>query len=263
MLNELNRLRVDELASIGFLQGMKVETESEGLPWSEISRLRVLATSQNLPFSVKIGGVEAITDMTLASNLQVDEVIAPMVESPFAALKFIEASEKHCVDVARRRVLIETDLGIKSIQEILDVSEGNIDGVNFGRSDLAASLSLESKSKIEANSHEVTERLVQGLIGAKAAGLQTTMGGSISSRSLHYIGSNFSVLPDRLETRRFVFSTQLALENPNLVEALLSLELDMMSNFVARNNTTALRSSVYVGELESRLNQTQHKGSFI
>lgn len=263
MLNELNRRRVDELASSGFLQGMKVETESEGLPWSEISRLRVLASSQNLPFSLKIGGVEAITDMTIASNLQVDEVIAPMVESPFAALKFTEASEKHCLDVARRRVLIETELGIKSIQGILDITKGHIDGFNFGRSDLAASLSLGAKSKIGANSKEVTERIVAGLSEVKAAGLQTTMGGSISLSSVHYIGANFSVFPDRLETRRFVFSTQLALESPNLVEELLSLELDMMSNFVARNNSTALRSSVYVGELESRLNQTQRKGSFI
>lgn len=241
------------LIASGFLLGMKVETESEGLPWQEISRLRVLSSRLELPFLIKIGGVEAITDMSLAANLDVDEIIAPMVETEFAASKFLEAVDENARNVAGRRLLIESATGIRNLSEIRNTTLGLISGLNFGRSDYSSSLAFEIGGYKKPDSFEVSKVISKAVLESKDFGLQTTMGGKITPESVTFISESFESLPDRLETRRFIFDTKMAIADRSLVFSLLKVELAMMSAFVAKNNSSALKTSVYVGELQSRL----------
>lgn len=253
MLSERISNQMQDLIDVGFLLGMKVETESEGLPWQEISRLRVIAGIYKVPFFVKIGGVEAISDMAYAANLGVDELIAPMVETQFAALKFLESSLSTAPSVSGRRLLVESVTGVRNLEQILDLAQGRISGVNFGRSDYATSLQLENHVAYDTESTEVSVAISNAIFSARQSGFETTMGGKITHRSVALIGETFEHLPEKLETRRFVFDTQRAISDVLLVQRLLELELALMSAFVATNNSAALKTSLYVGELESRL----------
>jgi len=255
--------RLMQLVDSDFILGMKVETESEGLPWQEISRLRVISSKFSIPFLVKIGGVEAITDMHASVTLGVDELIAPMVESKFAASKFLDASSSHASGVDGKRLLIESAQGIANLTEILEFSHSKISGVNFGRSDYSASLELDTGEPVRPDSEIVSRNISSAIQEVRSLGLEVTMGGKITPDSIPLIRDSFSHLPDRLETRRFVFSAEMAFLDESLVRKLLELELEMLSAFVAQNNSSALRTSVYVGELRARLNPKKQEAPII
>ena len=202
---------------------------------------------------MKIGGVEAITDMHAAMTLVVDELIASMVESSFAASKFLDASSSHASGVGGKRLLIESAQGMANLTEILEFSHSKISGVNFGRSDYSSSLELDTGEQVRPDSEIVSRNISSAIQEVRSLGLEVTMGGKITPDSIPLIRDSFSHLPDRLETRRFVFSAEMAFHDESLVRKLLELELEMLSAFVAQNNSSALRTSVYVGELRARL----------
>ena len=76
------------------LHAVKAEFEAEGASFRDLIRLRRLTAQQNIPLYLKIGGVEALRDITDALDLGVDGLIAPMVESPFGVVKFLGAVER-------------------------------------------------------------------------------------------------------------------------------------------------------------------------
>ena len=70
---------------------IKAEYENEGSRQTELMRLKDIAEKLDLPIILKIGGVEAVTDMYNALALGVKGIIAPMAETGFAASKFLNA----------------------------------------------------------------------------------------------------------------------------------------------------------------------------
>ena len=79
-----------ELKTLGIV-GVKQSTEDEGALHQDISLIRDITRSCDLKLSVKIGGCEAITDISFCDSINVDGVVAPMVESEFALQKFTES----------------------------------------------------------------------------------------------------------------------------------------------------------------------------
>ena len=71
------------------LIGIKAEFEAEGSTHSDIFLLRSITNKVKTKLFVKVGGVEAINDIKFLININVDGIIAPMVESRFAASKFL------------------------------------------------------------------------------------------------------------------------------------------------------------------------------
>ena len=63
---------------------IKAEYENEGSRQTELMRLKDLTEKLDLPIIIKIGGVEAITDIYMALSLGVKGIIAPMAETAFA-----------------------------------------------------------------------------------------------------------------------------------------------------------------------------------
>lgn len=67
------------------LVGVKGEFEAEGARLEELLRLKEISSAAGLEMIVKIGGCEAITDMRQARSAGATQIIAPMIESAFAA----------------------------------------------------------------------------------------------------------------------------------------------------------------------------------
>lgn len=242
---------LSDLIFEGLISGMKVETESEGLAWDEIVSLRILAQAHGLPFLVKIGGAEAITDMKASAQIFVDELIAPMIETKFAAEKFLSAAKDHAPS-QKKRLLIESITGIRNIKQICELARG-VSGVNFGRSDFVQSLNLETSSSFTVDSREVLHYLNEGIELAKSFGFETTMGGQISGRTVRNLVEMKVSLPDRLETRRFILPTKALVSDPSLIDKILNIELRLMKYQVKNANKRALHSTKYLGELVSRI----------
>lgn len=179
---------------------LKAETESEGASWDYLRSLRSLSVQQQLPMYLKVGGVEAKTDMRLAEELQIDGVIAPMVESPFGVEKFASASRDYMF--SWRGLTLETKTAYSQIDSILRAAaELGINGVTIGRGDLAASLGLRSQE----DSSQIMDITLDICKRAKELGLFVTMGGKLNPGSITAARKHLVPL-DAVETRRYVIS---------------------------------------------------------
>ncbi len=141
------------------LTGVKGEFEAEGARLEELMRLKEISSAAGVSLTVKIGGCEAITDMRLARSLGADELVAPMIESPFAIKKYLNAAalvypEKELGDV-RLLINVETIDGVRNFENMCRMKEiEKLSGLDIGRVDMAASMGLLPEG---CNSHKVFE----------------------------------------------------------------------------------------------------------
>src|SRR3989337_1856962 len=74
---------------------VKAEFEAEASRIEEVMRLKDIAEKADLGIVLKIGGPEAITDMFEAQHIGVTGLVAPMIETPYAMKKYLEAIDYH------------------------------------------------------------------------------------------------------------------------------------------------------------------------
>jgi hypothetical protein len=242
------------LSRKGKIFGVKAETESEGLDWNAITYLRILSEKVQLPFSLKIGGVEAVTDLVSATFLDVDSVVAPMVESSFSVQKFKKAVQKSGIEGIEKKILIETVGGLHSLPSILTDHRGWLDGVNFGRTDLLGSLNSATKGNQSIDTRDFVNLLGIGIQTAKSHSLPVTLGGQVTTESLQgllEVEPDFQ--PDFVETRRFILPFKEIASDNSLLEEVLSIERILIRRLL---NFSALKVEAlvsYSNELSKRL----------
>lgn len=203
MIEVLKRLKND----YGVIE-IKAEYENEGSRQDELMRLKDIADKVNLPIIMKIGGVEAITDIYNALTLGVSGIIAPMAESKFAVSKFTNAIETFVSEDNRNDIEfafnLETITAYENIDDILSLDNLNmLDGVTVGRVDFTASM---GRDRSFADSDEMLEYCTNIFQKSRDKGLKCGLGGAISSNSSEFIKSLVSQnLIDKYETRKIVY----------------------------------------------------------
>lgn len=121
---ELNMLSIVRKLKDEGLVAIKCELEAEGMLRNELTRMAELAWRSNLDLYVKIGGCEAVSDLFLCREYNVDGVVAPMIESDFAVEKFktaIETVYPICSERPSCFINIETEVGLSNAEEMLSV----------------------------------------------------------------------------------------------------------------------------------------------
>lgn len=185
--------------SILFLKG---SFEDEGLRDFEVKILSAMAAEKRIPLAFKIGGCEAKTDIETSLNYGAHCVVAPMVESAFAAKKFVSATEPWMRILRERNINIETITAVENVESILEENHQFLNGIVVGRTDLALSMGLE-KSMVD--SEIVMEQVEKALTVAKKYNLTTTMGGSVNTNSAAWVSEMHQKgLLNRFETRKVI-----------------------------------------------------------
>ena len=217
MLDILKMLRLE----YGALS-VKAEFEAEGTRTDELLRLADLARRADLKIGLKIGGCEAVRDLIESKQFGVEYIIAPMVETPYALKKFIEAKNKVYTKENQEHTdflfNLETITTFNSLGELIDVakSQSGVQGIVFGRVDFTCSYGL-NRSAIDTDS--ITQYIVSTAKACKSNNLELVVGGAVSIESLPELRKVKDVHLTRFETRKIIFDAE-ALDNPRIERAL-------------------------------------------
>jgi hypothetical protein len=203
MIDSLKRLKND----YGVFQ-IKAEFENEGSRQVELMRLKDVADYVGLPIILKIGGVEAVTDVYEALSLGAKGIIAPMAETAFAVSKFLDAIDTFIAEDNRKdiefAINIETITAFNNYNEILQLDKIKLlNSITIGRVDFTGSL---KKDRSFANSKEMLDYCLSIFQKTKNIDLHTALGGAITLESTSFIQTLISMsLLDKYETRKLVY----------------------------------------------------------
>jgi len=235
-MNRLELKMVDslkELMGVYGAIGIKAEFEAEGTRVEELLRLKEICMKAKAKLILKIGGCESVRDMLEAKVVGVDVLVAPMVETPYALRKYLQAVNKVFTseDLSDIEVLtnVETGYAVNNLSGMLNIPEiKTLKGIVVERYDLMSSMGITDEE--ELNGKKITSILEQVCAKAVAGGLTVTVGGGVSDSSVP-VFRGLSGLT-RHETRKVCFDTKKALSDEperGILKA-LSFELLWLKN---------------------------------
>lgn len=189
---------------------VKAEFEAEGTRSDELLRLVELVYRADLELALKIGGCEAVSDLHAGRLYGADYIIAPMVETPYALTKFIEAKTKiYGADPQGTRFLfnLETQTTLENLPAMLPLAKTELDGIVFGRVDFTLSRGLARNA---INETQITEAVLKAALACAKVGLELVVGGSVAVEAGPVLREIRGVRLDRFETRKIVFDGSVA-----------------------------------------------------
>lgn len=196
--------------------GVKMEFEAEGTRIEEAMRLKEVSLAAGVSLTTKVGGCEAIKDMFDAASLGTKYLVGPMVETPYALKKFIQATKIAFKEDQREDmefyINLETITACKNFDEMLAIPEAkDLNGIVLGRVDLTGSMNLDRNS---VNSNEVLDICISMATKAKKHNKKVVVGGAVSAHSMPFFKAFPANHLDKFETRKIVFACPGALGNP-------------------------------------------------
>lgn len=191
-MNALERRMVDTLQDLKenhYVVGVKAEFEAEGTRMEEALRLKEVVTKAGLDLTIKIGGCEAIRDMYDARSIGVTRIVAPMIETPYALMKFLKAThmvypqdEWNTVDFL---INVETISGYRNFDEMMAVAGAEeLKGVVLGRVDMTGSMGL---TREDINSEPIFNIAKDLFVKAKKHNKECVIGGGVSAASIDFL----------------------------------------------------------------------------
>lgn len=211
-----------ELKSNFNVIGVKISYEDEGLTSELAQMMSSLVFKSGLALSMKVGGCEAKRDIYDSKVLGCDKIVGPMIETPYALKKYIQATKtifsQEEWQNTKFMVNIETITGFNNLREMMELPESNdLYGVVLGRVDFAGSL---SKDRSWVNSSEMSEYAMKMANILAEYDKKLYIGGGVNLASLDF----FEKLPPAtfisFETRNIIFDAKGALANPKIEEGL-------------------------------------------
>jgi len=184
---------------------VKAEFEAEGTRPDEFLRLLELAQRSDLKVALKIGGCEAVSDLLATLVYGIDYVIAPMVETPYALSKFVDAKNKtHDKSQTRTEFLfnLETQTTLENLDAMLPLAKAGVDGIVFGRVDFTLSRGLP---RTAINDQAITEAVLTVARACADNDLELVVGGSVAVEAIDALRQFRAIRLDRFETRKIIF----------------------------------------------------------
>lgn len=183
---------------------VKAEFEAEGSRLDELIMLNEVVFRADMDIFIKIGGCEAVRDLDQCKLLGASGIMAPMIESPFAMQKFVNAARKVYKDRVKNIEWIintETKTCMKNLDDIFAAGEGFLNTISIGRVDLSSSMGL-NRSDIDGDIvFDSASTIAQK---AKNVGLTVGIGGGVQTSSLPFF-LKLQPFLDKFETRKIVF----------------------------------------------------------
>jgi len=206
------------------LIGIKAEFEAEGSSHEDIFLLRSITNKTNTKLFVKIGGAEAINDIKFLIGINVDGIIAPMIESKFAAIKFINFFKNNKLNKKPSLTInIESKTAFENIYEIYSSVKDEIDNITIGRTDFSASY---FNNNIYPNSSFITKKIIDIAKIFKKSKININIGGSIDKNTLKNFDENNFINNNirRIETRKVILPAKKFIKNKKALDEALKFE---------------------------------------
>ncbi len=209
--------------------GLKTGTEIEDMGVPEIQVMREIS-SDIVPLTVKIGGAEARQDIRSMLSLNVDCILAPMIESIYALTQFIKAATEIQQEYNRPINLafnLETINATKNLDDIIETSAfSKIDQVTIGRDDLSKSMHLAvDEEEVMKLVKEITKKI-------NNQKKMTSLGGGLSLQNIKKIANEVDTT--YLNTRHVIFknNTTFKKKPENILFKILDWERNLYSFFI-------------------------------
>jgi hypothetical protein len=203
-------------------EGIKSEFENEASDFADLIFLRYITAKAGIKLYIKLGGVEAFTDLKMCIDLVSDGIIVPMIESEFALIKSqnmikdIFGDKTENFDVILN---IETKTAVENLDKILETMDSSINGITIGRSDLAYSYNKKGQQDSDFINKKVKE-IVNKTSPYK--NMRITVGGGISNKTFsnEYLIKTIAPKLSHIETRNVILKSEYITQPSSLKYAL-------------------------------------------
>jgi len=228
---------------------LKLSTEDAAMSFEQIRFWTQLAQGV-LPVMVKIGGPNARNDIKQLLALNIDGLIAPMVESVYGLENFLAAVRDFTTPMQMQRLVkqinIETVTAVEHLDAILTSPEADLlDEITIGCSDLSQSL---KKDRMDPEVQSLVRDVVARI---KARKIKVSVGGGISPETIDTILND--IQPQEFNTRVVTFSVQPGQSYRKAVIETLHFELRMLAHDLKKGFISLDEEKFRASQLRKRL----------
>jgi hypothetical protein len=229
--------------------GLKLSTEDAAMSIDQVGYW-VESAGDILPAVVKIGGPNARNDIKQFLPMNIDGLIAPMVESPYGLENFISAVRDFTTPMqferVKKQINIETETAVRQLDDILQAPEAKfIDEITIGCSDLSESM------KTPRWSASFMSEVVKVVKKIKSRNIPVSVGGGITPETINdYLKQ---VQPDKFNTRVVTFKVDPGRDYLEAVRSALRFEVLMLEYDSSRKFISRDEEKFRIKELKKRM----------